>query len=96
MTAGADPRLVNAGGEAPAHIVVQVFSSVLLGFEALTYIVVQIQDIQMMACFLDFLSKEDMNIKVSGNQRKSKDTTDYHFEGLVWRFSTALCGCRHG
>ena len=38
----------------------------------LTYIVVQIQDIQMMACFLDFLSKEDMNIKVSGNQRKVK------------------------
>ena len=26
----------------------------------------------MMACFLDFLSKEDMNIKVSGNQRKVK------------------------
>ena len=25
MAAGADPRLVNAGGEAPAHIVVQVF-----------------------------------------------------------------------
>ena len=38
----------------------------------LTYIVVQIQDIQMMACFLDFLSKEDMNIKVSGHQRKVK------------------------
>ena len=33
MAAGADPRLVNAGGEAPAHIVVQVFSSVLLGFD---------------------------------------------------------------
>ena len=28
-------------------------------------VVVQIQDIQMMACFLDFLSKEDMNIKVA-------------------------------
>ena len=45
MSAGADPKIVNAGGEAPAHIVVQI------------------QDIQMMACFLDFLNKEDMNIK---------------------------------
>ena len=26
----------------------------------------------MMACFLDFLSKEDMNIKVTGKQRKVK------------------------
>ena len=42
------------------------------GGDALTYFVVQIQDIQMMACFLDFLSKEDMNIKVTGKQRKVK------------------------
>ena len=53
MAAGADPRLVNAGGEAPAHIVVQI------------------QDIQMMACFLDYLSKEDMNIKVTRDQSHS-------------------------
>ena len=33
MAAGADPRLVNAGGEAPAHIVVQVFNSVFDVFE---------------------------------------------------------------
>ena len=45
MTAGADPKIVNAGGESPAHIVVQI------------------QDIQMLACFLDFLNKDDMNIK---------------------------------
>ena len=35
-------------------------------------VVVQIQDIQMMACFLDFLSKEDMNIKVALEHRKLK------------------------
>ena len=45
MSAGADPKKVNAGGEAPAHIVVQI------------------QDIQMMACFLDFLGRDEMNIK---------------------------------
>ena len=38
--------------------------------EAEYYFVAQIQDIQMMACFLDFLSKEDMNIKVTGEHRK--------------------------
>ena len=55
MAAGADPRVVNSGGEAPAHIVVQI------------------QDIQMMACFLDFLSKEDMNIKVTRRKRKENN-----------------------
>ena len=55
MAAGADPRVVNSGGEAPAHIVVQI------------------QDIQMMACFLDFLSKEDMNIKVTSGKRKENN-----------------------
>ena len=55
MAAGADPRVVNSGGEAPAHIVVQI------------------QDIQMMACFLDFLSKEDMNIKVTSRKRKENN-----------------------
>ena len=43
------------------------------------YIVFQIQDIQMMACFLDFLSKEDLNIKVSGNQRKVKKIRQIYF-----------------
>ena len=47
--------MVNSGGEAPAHIVVQI------------------QDIQMMACFLDFLSKEDMNIKVTSRKRKENN-----------------------
>ena len=52
MAAGADPRLVNAGGEAPAHIVVQVFCSfcfcciwpflVDVGGEAPTHIVVHV------------------------------------------------------
>ena len=55
MAAGADPRVVNSGGEAPAHIVVQI------------------QDIQMMACFLDFLSKEDMNIKVTRRKREENN-----------------------
>ena len=49
------------------------------GGEALMYIVVQIQDIQMMACFLDFLSKEDLNIKVSGNRRKVKKIRQIYF-----------------
>ena len=40
------------------------------GGEAEFYFVAQIQDIQMMACFLDFLSKEDMNIKVTREHRK--------------------------
>ena len=83
MAAGADPRLVNAGGEAPAHIVVQVFNSVFDVFEESrrrrALIVAQIQDIQMMACFLDFLSKEDLNIKVSGNQRKVKKIQQIYF-----------------
>ena len=59
MAAGADPRVVNSGGEAPAHIVVQI------------------QDIQMMACFLDFLSKEDMNIKVTSRKRKGKENNKF-------------------
>ena len=71
MAAGADPRLVNAGCETPAHIVVQI------------------QDIQMMACFLDFLGKVLTSPSPSC-------PGGHELQGLCWGLPPPLRGELHG